>query len=290
MRQVLWLLVVKLACVGLTSALQVAAPAKTLDCVPSMQRDVFNMDAWARQHHDPDQIAVLKSQGKIAEDGKTFTDLAFVHIPKTAGDAITLAFKSLGTPHIHHSHVREPHISAWGRGGDQCWGEQAPPKEFAKGNPALAQRVYGGKPVFCVARDPYDRAIAGACHMVAYQGIGHPAPTLSEVNWFLRGALSEFRFGNYRLGTCFWIPQVDFMEGPYGCKHVLDFRNLERDFNDFVRTHGYNITLPPQDATHKCAPKCPFTKDDLDPDVLWLIKDTYREDFERLGPKFGFEA
>jgi len=274
MRKVLWLLMVKLAHIDVISALHVAVPAHTsISNADGCDRDDDAQNhRWIVDHYDQQEVARLKSQGKVVNN--TLSDLAFSHIPKNAGDAIQIAFYGLNTNYVDIQAV------------DQCFYTQLPPKELARMDPALAERTFGGKDVFCVVRDPFPRAISAACHLLFLTG--HVNFTRFQVNDEIRHDLSLFRSGDYKVDVCFWVPQVHYMEGPYGCKHALDFRHIEREFNDFTHAHGYNVMLPPKGATHKCTMSCPFTKDDLDPDVQWLVKDTYREDFERLGPMFGF--
>jgi hypothetical protein len=284
MRRVLWLLIVDLAHIDLISALHMrshdskddarANISNTLGC--SVPEDVEKNHVWQRKHFDPFQRAKLMREGRI-DNNSILTDVAFAHIPKNGGDAITNAFETLGI------------IMAgfWPSEGSECFYSQLPPQRLAIVNPAAAQQRFGGKDVFCVARDPYEKAISSSCHNLQFQF--HVEPTLSLVNANIRRSLTAFRNGSYTESSCFWVPQVDYMKGQYGCKHVLDFRHLERDFNNFTKAHGYKLNLPDPSETHSCNIKCDWSKDDLQPDVQWLIKDTYREDFEQLGPRFGFK-
>lgn len=281
MRQVLWLLVAKLASIDFISAVLVrdhrvrANVSDTEGCVPSDQADNVDFALWIVKHFDSDQMAALAAKGKL-QQGK-LTDIAFTHIPKNAGAAIMVSFWTIGVE-----------IGAREADHSVCLNFQMPPERLAMVNPEEAQRAYGGgREVFCVVRDPYSKAISAACHLVQYtKGI---QPTRSVVNEVLRNQLVKFR-SDYNLDTCFWAPQVDYMKGQYGCTHALDFRYIERDFSNYTKLHGYNLTLPGPGDTHKCTVRCNFTKDDLDSDVLSLIQDTYSEDFEQLGPTFGFEA
>merc|ERR1712039_245567 len=179
------------------------------------------------------------------------TDLAFTHIPKNAGDAVANAFSTIGVD-----------INGFVDGQrKQCHFSQLPPQKLAIANPDLARRRFGGKEVFCVVRDPYGKAISAACMIIHYRHLIQPTAALVNMN--LKDSLARFRSGHYTFETCFFAPQVDYMKGPYGCKHALDFRHLERDFNNFTKTHGYNLPLPHPNETHFISPYiCKVTKDD----------------------------
>lgn len=90
---------------------------------------------------------------------------------------------------------------------------------------------------------------------------------------------------NKMMDTCFWIPQVEYTEGPLGCTRVINFANLEQEYHDLMREAGYNLTLAP-DKSHQCAAKCEYTKDDLDPSTVRLLSNFYAADFEKWGQEF----
>jgi hypothetical protein len=257
------------------------------DCVPSSQADTVNAALWIKAHYDANQSSILKSQGKLTENG--LSDLAFTHIPKNAGDAVSLALSTLVKGSSLGNPLGNGPISAVAR-PDTCWLSQMPPQEIARLFPDLATRLFGGKEVFCVVRDPYHKVISGACHMLQYGIATAFSPSAAQVNAFLRRTLPVFRAGEYNLGTCFWIPQSDYTKGQYGCKKVIDFKNVDQEFHTLAKNHGYNLTLPAASETHSCGSHCSFSKSDLDSDVIELVKDIYREDFEQFGQAFGFEA
>jgi len=231
--------------------------------------------------HDSDYNATLaeryRSEGKIKPDG--VPSLNYVHIPKTGGDSFLLASKILGPYGMSYSNkvVSAKIVPAGLKTPSNCFFAQLPAVEVDRLSPGMAETVYGGSEIFCAVRDPYARAISGACHMSTY--IDFPL--------FEHGLDSALRFwleqylhgGNQRVGTCFWIPQVDYMKGPNGCKHVLDFDHLEEDYDNLMAKYGFDeLKMFPPNATHGCKTGCNETKTDLSPETIKLMETIYAED------------
>merc|ERR1719335_284695 len=96
-----------------------------------------------------------------------------------------------------------------------------------------------------------------------------------------------FTKGDYLRNDCSLIPQTDYMQGEGACTKLLDFSNLERDFNELMSSHGYNLTLAKKDKTLKGC-QASITTKDLTAASRHLIQKVYEQDFSELGPQFGW--
>jgi len=249
-------------------------------CTPSSDRDIHDTNVQLVTGSNTTLIRELTSQGRI-QNG--FPDWNFVHIPKTGGDSMSISSAPLFPVGMGQANTDHPKL-----GYEQCFFYQLPPKMVP---PGYGQEVYRGKTIFCAVRNPYERAISGACHLLQYmaasRGLGEPPPiNASMLDSFLRTQLDMYKV-NKKQGACFWIPQVEYTEGPLGCTRVINFAHLEQEYNSLMEEAGYNLKLG-RDLSHRCAAKCDYTKDDLDPSTVKLLSDLYAADFETWGQAFGW--
>merc|ERR1719375_661537 len=110
--------------------------------------------------HDKAQIARLKQGGKISEG---FPDLAFVHIPKTGGDAVSMA----STPIFPYGFGLRANLALnlmvdkKKQGSNFCYFEELPPKEIPKlYSTKVFEESYEKRTVFCSVRNPYERLVS----------------------------------------------------------------------------------------------------------------------------------
>lgn len=242
-------------------------------CDPNGLDDMLQSAQASITERNQSLIDRYRSEGKITESG--FPILDYAHIPKTGGEAFQVAAAPLG-----------PYGMAL---GNRALKKALPPDAFSPENcfftqsPAiyqdykLAKAVYGDSEIFCAVRDPYAKAWSGACHMQQYnKTLKHLTP-LPSVDEIMRMYLKLYLAGDRKVGTCFWAPQVDFLKGPFGCKHILDFDDLENEYNRIVKQFGFDdLKLPPPSATHSCSTHC--GEPDISAETLELLEQVYAED------------
>mmetsp|Transcript_1068 Transcript_1068/g.2567 ORF Transcript_1068/g.2567 Transcript_1068/m.2567 type:complete len:316 (+) Transcript_1068:135-1082(+) len=243
----------------------------------------FGPDELVRLHNGT-LVASLQASGRISAEG--VPDLVFVHIPKTGGTAIKWTFAPLypfGMSMTTNSALQST-LGAEGASFEKCWFEQAPPASVAGLFGKRFEQFYRQRHVFCAVRNPYDRIVSEYCYIVRHLGLHHEE-TPAGLSSFVETELSQFHLGDYFRISCFFIPQSDFLRGPGGCTHLLDFDHLERDFGRLMSTQGYNLTLRPRRREGR---PCRLTLGDLRPRALRLIAAVYDQDFRELGPRFGW--
>lgn len=258
---------------------QKRAVKENTTCTPSQHQDALDTNDQMVKRSNKTLIWELTSQGRI-QNG--FPDWNFVHIPKTGGDSMSISSAPLFPVGMGGANTNAPKL-----GSEQCFFQQLPPKMAPFG---YGQESYRGKTIFCAVRNPYERAISGACHLLQYMntspGEEPPPINASMLDSFLRTQLDKYKFDK-KLGTCFWIPQVEYTEGPLGCTRVINFAHLEQEYNSLMEEAGYPLRLG-RDISHRCAARCDYTKDDLDPSTVKLLSDFYAADFEAWGQEFGW--
>jgi len=238
--------------------------------------------------HDKAQIAKLKQEGRISEG---FPDLAFVHIPKTGGDAISMA----STPIFPYGFGLRANLALnlmvdkKKQGNNFCYYEQLPPKEVSKlYSKKVFEESYEKRTVFCSVRNPYDRIVSEwhTCLELGKGGCGSCGA--ADLNNFVKTELSAFTKGDYLRDECNLIPQTDYMAGEGGCTKLLDFDHLERDFNELMHSHGYNLTLPEKKEKVPTACQKSISAANLTDTSRKFIEKVYEQDFKQLGPQFGW--
>merc|ERR1719265_2346140 len=153
--------------------------------------------------HDKAQIAKLKQQGRISEG---FPDLTFVHIPKTGGDAVSMA----STPIFPYGFGLRANLALnlmvdkKKQGSNFCYFEQLPPKEITKlYSKKVFDESYGKRTVFCSVRNPYDRIVSAFHTCVEFDKC--TTCSVQEMNAFVQKELLAFQKGDYLRGECSFI-------------------------------------------------------------------------------------
>jgi hypothetical protein len=252
--------------------------------------NVVNPVSSIVKNHDKAQIARLKQQGKITEG---FPDLAFVHIPKTGGDAISMA----STPIFPYGFGLRANLALnlmvdkKKQGNNFCYFEQLPPKEIAKlYSKKVHEEAYGKRTVFCAVRDPYDRIVSEwhSCLDLDQKSGKCATCDVEDLNKFIQTELTAFTKGDYLRDDCNLIPQTDYMTGEGACTKLLDYSHLERDFNDLMSSHGYNLSLPMKKEKTLSTCQQSITSANLTATSRKLIQKVYKSDFSELGAQFGW--
>jgi len=242
------------------------------DCIPSGPLDVLQMDWVAVRVHNESLIRRYKNEGKITNAG--FPTLNFVHITKVAGDAFQMA--SLPIHPYSMGYMNEALKSKVDVNALNCFFTQQPAIDLEHD---IAEFVYGGSDIFCAMRNPYDKVASSGCHMLQYDLLHSQNVSKENVDRRIREGLERYVAGNRHTDTCFWVPQTDYLQGQFGCKHILDFDNIESEYSNLVHEFGFDdLSLPPANETHQCHQVCDFSKDDMSPETLRLVESLYAKD------------
>jgi hypothetical protein len=237
------------------------------NCTPNVVQDTLMLLDHITHDRNQSLIDRYLHDGKITTSG--FPILNFVHIPKTAGDSFTLASAPLGEYGMGTAQMNAVDDEA--KSYKNCVFQQMPPMDL---EPGLAKSVYGESEIFCSVRNPYDRAWSAACHMKQYD----PGYSSLSVDEIIRVSLEKY-VDDRHFYVCFWVPQVDYLSGPQGCKHIIDFDHLESEYDQLMKQYGFDdLTLPPASATHACHVSC--GKQNMSADTRVLFDQTYAKDIE----------
>jgi len=247
------------------------------DCVPSFSRDVANRNLANATLYNASLVQRYREEGKILESGLPIIN--YVHIAKTGGDSFGLSASSLGQYGFgsFNAQYQVPAVQSLSAMQQGCLIEQSPSIDL---DYDFAKHLYGESEVFCGIRDPFERAISGACHLGQYV----PGFKDKPVEYVMRSFLESYTSGDRHIGACFWIPQVDYLKGEFGCTRFIDFDNIEAEFNELMEEKGFSeiklMGLDDPFAAHQCSKSCHITKDDLSAEMRNLLETVYAEDIE----------
>lgn len=223
--------------------------------------------------------------------------LAFVHIPKNGGSVIEDAGLAHGVRWGSNSYELQ------GRklmpDGHICSSYHVPINVLETQGPDYANLPYEGKEVFCVVRNPVERAVSEYIYLLdmpwgktfstdQHTGLfRHPACSKEGLNTFVRTTLNLVRNGEPYIDDCHHLPQADFIwdsEGKQVCKHIFRMESLSSTFNEFMAAFGSGIRLSDSHLNHSSNAKCPgLSGADLDSSSLELLRSIYVDDFRLLG-------
>ena len=137
----------------------------------------------------------------------------------------------------------------------------------------LREEVWGAYFKFAFVRDPYDRFVSSWTFMNT-----HNPPYGDKEAAFMKKALSTEGFRHRVLVR----PQVELLEdelGALGMDFIGRYESLAASFAEVCRRIG----LPPQPLAHSNASTRRGFSHYYDDELLGMVTDFYRSDFERLG-------
>uniref|UniRef100_A0A7S1RIM1 Sulfotransferase n=1 Tax=Alexandrium catenella TaxID=2925 RepID=A0A7S1RIM1_ALECA len=240
--------------------------------------------SWLASAEDAgDILSMLQLSARVNSTGR---GLAMAYLPYNFGHTVAVKAASSGL--------------AWGDCGDRsgtsaCLGFQTsnvtgchlmytPAKQW----PAdLAKEHFGGRSVFGILRDPYERMVA------QFRGSGardypelHAACDVSEaVKRRMRSYLDSVRGGNPYVSDCMMLPQAEYFEGPNGINLPIDGRLLPLSFNEVMERHGYPTIHM---ATTAVSLKCEVSSFSLDAEARAMVKEMYARDLALICKHFGY--
>jgi len=242
--------------------------------------------SWLASAEDAgDILSMLQLSARVNSTGR---GLAMAYLPYNFGHTVAVKAASSGL--------------AWGDCGDRsgtsaCLGFQTsnvtgchlmytPAKQW----PAdLAKEHFGGRSVFGILRDPYERMVA------QFRGSGardypelHAACDVSEaVKRRMRSYLDSVRGGNPYVSDCMMLPQAEYFEQPYGATLVVDNRLFPQSMNEVLVQHGLpEMVIQSEEVSHVSG--CDHVwAGDLDSEAKALVRRVYQRDFDLLCSSLG---
>lgn len=192
--------------------------------------------------------------------------LKFLHIPKTAGSSIELCGAQNGIKWGERdAGVLSRHQPTCGKNVSI---RHIPLNCFAKGNP------YKNDKVFAVVRNPFDRIVS------AYKFLErHTERNAVKMNQWIKDILIAYQ-NDPHVRTNMILPQHKFIfyeEEDCKVHHILRFETINRDFEKLTASYGKPLSLKKHQVFKS---DCNLSRKDLTPEVIELLKDFYRKDFE----------
>lgn len=200
-------------------------------------------------------------KGDVAFSRKLYKHLAgsiYIHIPKTGGNSIE---KSLGLMKTGHKPLKSFELS-------------------------LSESEFSNAFIFTVVRDPYSR-LASAYYYLKSDNISEEDKEFRDKTLCNYPSFEIFvkdyikNEGAY--GYIHFIPQVEFIKrwnGKVRCDEIIKLKNLENEFENL------RIKLNKKDSTlihkNKTVNKTDYFSQ-YDDEMKNIVKEVYREDFEKLG-------
>mmetsp|Transcript_57690 Transcript_57690/g.134399 ORF Transcript_57690/g.134399 Transcript_57690/m.134399 type:complete len:344 (+) Transcript_57690:52-1083(+) len=214
--------------------------------------------------------------------------LLFLHIPKNVGTTIEDVAMSRG---IHWGKFMD--FDGCHVGNGNCYANWHEP-------PALmaAINVYTAAKVFCVVRNPYERAVSEYKFVYVNPEYRWDNNDLVEregcskegLNAWLERVLNSYLDGNIFDQLCHMLPQVYYIWGPpdtWGnqcqyCHEILRQEEFPGTFNTLMGRYGYDVRLSEDD--HLNVGGCPdLSVKDLSLSNIELMQVIYANDFKWLN-------
>lgn len=214
--------------------------------------------------------------------GKNGKCLSFIHIPKNAGTSIEAIGRTRsvkwGNSDLTNNQCTRPGAK-WAGDNSNCYVKNTtamcsawhvPPAYDSK----LLRHLQECE-TFCVARNPSTRLVS------QWQWHHHNDPC--NVDYFRAYVLESFAESNTDpyIQDCHLLPQVEYVydaDGAEVCQHVLEFENLEKEFNALMQKFDMKLTL----SLHAFASNCTLQ---LPTDLVDMIKKRYHHDFHTFKYK-----
>jgi len=221
--------------------------------------------------------------------------LGFMHIPKNGGTAIEDAGLDHGVRWgANHARLQGRRLMP---DGHLCSAYHVPIGMLETLAPEHASLSYAGKDVFCIVRDPVQRALSEYMYLLDMMWgrslaaeqhtelLAYPACSREGLNEFTQTTVKRVRAGEPYIDDCHHLPQARFIwdsQGRQRCKHIFRMENLSTSFNAFMAAFGSGIRL--QGLHHTSMGKCPnISAADMNASTLTLLAEVYSDDFRLLG-------
>ena len=155
----------------------------------------------------------------------------------------------------------------------------------------LAKAYLGGKKVFGILRNPYERLVA--MFRGGYSEYGSFPPhyhKTCDVNGALKWLMTGLMNGTISkyASQCTFIPQAEFFEGPYGIQVAVDNLFFPESLNKMLAYNGLRSALVEQNVILQITGCNNVWAADLDLDTKKLVYQYFKADFELLCQRFGY--
>lgn len=203
------------------------------------------------------------------------TFLEFIHIPKNAGTTIENIADNKG---IRWGRFKPEHRDRMNTSKCLSAYWHVPPKHFYNNN------YYDSDETFCVIRNPNDRLISEYSYIHKND---ERKNNKENMNKWLKDNINEDNIlkgrdnSNIRDYYCHLIPQYEYIyddNGERTCDTILNFDNLNEDFNNLMKAK--NIDLQLDDKTKENKSHFNLTVDDIDEENMKKIFKYYKKDFD----------
>jgi len=161
----------------------------------------------------------------------------------------------------------------------------------------LAKRYFGGKKVFGILRDPYERLVSYFRASVKDESgdrrvfnLRHWAKTCDvngAVNYMMKEYLASRATDPY-MYDCAFLPQSEYFGGEFGVALPVDNRKFPASLNRLFKEHGYDELFIGRDDVLRATGCSEVWAGALTPDTRKLVREAYAKDFELICSKFGY--
>eukprot|EP00930_Biecheleria_cincta_P002362 TRINITY_DN103368_c0_g1_i1.p1 TRINITY_DN103368_c0_g1~~TRINITY_DN103368_c0_g1_i1.p1 ORF type:complete len:307 (-),score=57.60 TRINITY_DN103368_c0_g1_i1:14-934(-) len=149
----------------------------------------------------------------------------------------------------------------------------------------LAKLHFGGKKVFGILRDPYERLVAQfrGSYRLKHPELG--CDVNAAVKQMMRDYLWSVALGDPYSENCNWLPQAEYFDQPFGATLPVDNRYFPESMNEVLAVYGFpQIAHDEVQHVSGCDEKW---VGDLDPEAKQLVRSVYERDFELICTHFG---
>ena len=160
---------------------------------------------------------------------------------------------------------------------------------------------YQDAKLFCIVRNPAERMVSEYHYFAKYVLLlsNEQRNTVERMNKFVKTKLETMQKSNrgnltqgvvgdggYFQAAGHFIPQYEYVFDHVGKQvitHVLKFETLHEDFEQLMKEYKMNIPLPAKDVRVGRNYEKLIGVKDLTPDVIALIENVYKQDYEFFG-------
>jgi hypothetical protein len=202
--------------------------------------------------------------------------LEFIHIPKNAGSTIETLGKRNGMLWGIYNSSLKSYINKCGDFNCECSFWHIPPRYLKKNSP------YDVTPTFCVIRNPFDRVVSAYIYIYQHR-INKLMQNAENLNQWIHDNLE--RVSQNFQHDCHFIPQYEYLfreDGTPTCDYILNFDNLNNDFNALMREFNINLDITTIEPINKTVAKS-LNRNHLNLKSREIILSVYTKDFEIIN-------